>query len=200
MREHLYPLQSNLSQYSEMDILYIVDWDAFKQQKPKKVGGCCAYPTIPPSLEDGNAPDSVRVRFSQPIDITYSGLKTNDWRVPNTGQCDAILFPSRDTSGDAILFVELKYGRKENTWLNYKEKACQQLLDTVEQLEKRGAPPKQRKLYGLISFPLLRTDAFGASMYSQEELRTLYIQHQLQLYASNEVTYVDEQQITADLG
>lgn len=37
-------------------------------------------------------------------------------------------------------------------------------------------------------------------MYSQEELRTLYIQYQLQLYASNEVTYVDEQQITADLG
>lgn len=116
------------------------------------------------------------------------------------GQCDANLFPSRDTTGDAILFIEIKYGRKENTWLNYKEKACQQLLDTVEQLEKRGAPLKQRKLYGLISFPLLRTDAFGASMYSQEELRTLYIQYQLQLYASNEVTYVDEQQITADLG
>ena len=37
-------------------------------------------------------------------------------------------------------------------------------------------------------------------MYSQEEFRTLCIQHRLQLYAGNEVTYVDEQQITADLG
>ena len=37
------------------------------------------------------------------------------------GQCDANLFPSRDTTGDAILFIEIKYGRKENTWLNYKE-------------------------------------------------------------------------------
>lgn len=116
------------------------------------------------------------------------------------GQCDANLFPSRDTTGDAILFIEIKFGRKENTWLNYKEKARKQLLDTIEQPVEMGVLLKLRKLYGLISFPLLRTDAFGASMYSQEELRTLCIQHRLQLYAGNEVTYVDEQQITADLG
>lgn len=77
MREYLYPLQSNLSKYSEADILYIVDWDDFKQGKPKKAGGCRAYPATPPSLENGNIPDSVRVSFAQPIDITYTGLKTN---------------------------------------------------------------------------------------------------------------------------
>lgn len=94
-----------------------------------------------------------------------------------------------------MLFVETKYSNKEGSWKNYREDSLKQITDTIQELQERKCPLTERILYGLISFPLLRAEVFGASMFDKSELAEIYSKYQLNLYVSNRVIYKDEHEI-----
>lgn len=178
----------------------IIDWDGdyFKKHtelKPDKAGGCCVY-TL------GKQPDgidvslySVGIHSIAPMEITSLGLRKNAWRPEqNVGQCDALLFPTSDNSGDAFLLVETKYSENADSWQNYKDSALKQITDTIFQLSKKGCPIADRNIFGLISCPLL--NPMGATVFSFEELTDIFKQHGMSIGMGNSATFKDLQTIS----
>lgn len=178
----------------------IIDWDGDYFQKhtdlrPNMAGGCCVYT----SENQPNGIDaslySVGIHSKEPMEITSLGLRRNAWRPkPNIGQCDALLFPTSDNSGDAFLLVETKYSENADSWQNYKDSALKQITDTISQLSKKGCPISKRNLFGLISCPLLTT--IGATAFSAEELKNIYDAHSLLIHMGNSATFKDYQTIS----
>ena len=191
---------SNWKEHPSESIWIIVDWDGdyFKQNKeliPDKTGGCCVY--IPKNLPQGIDVSrcSAQIHSEEPLEMTSLGLRRNVWRPEQgIGQCDAILFPTSDQSGDALLFVETKYSERKESCQEYKEHALKQITDTISQLSKRDCPIGERKLFGLISFPLL--NEIGASVFSPEELAVIFEEHGVQINVGNSATFKDSQTIS----
>ena len=190
---------SNWKQHPASSIWLIIDWDGEyfqknKELKPNNTGGCCVYtPENQPNNIDLSL-YSVRIHSEEPMKITSLGLKNNAWRTNGIGQCDAILFPSSDDSGDALLLVETKYSENEDSWQKYKAHALKQITDTISQFSKRECPISKRNLFGLISCPLLNT--VGASAFSPKDLMDIYNQHQLSIHMGNSATFQDAQTIS----
>lgn len=202
MKAHLEKLniKSNWKEHKTPCSLCLVDWDTkvYKEEGlvPQSIGGCCTYiKDNIPSLTDGELPQFVEVVCASSMSMISTGLKKHAWRKNSVGQCDAILLPASDAEGDAVLFVETKYSIKEGSWKNYREDSLKQITDTIQELRNGECPLDERTLYGLISFPLLRTEVFGASMFNNSELAEIYSNYQLNLYVSNRVTYKDEHEI-----
>ncbi len=185
MRRHLQELGvvNNFREHKEVSELFVVDWDVTsnKASRPKGVGGCITD-TKKPTV------DSLLVKTAERMDITSFGFQKGAWKKQGVGQCDAVLFPATDSAGDAVLFVELKYSIRESSWQNYREKALKQIVDTLRELLK-SCPLLQRKLYGVISFPHLHCETFGATMYSPAELREIFQEYNLELQVSNSVIF-----------
>ena len=190
---------SNWKEHSSASTWLIVDWDGdyFKQNKelvPDKTGGCCVYipATRPQGIDVSRC--SAQIHSKEPLEITSLGLRRNAWRpAQGIGQCDAILFPTSDKSGDAFLLVETKYSEREESWQEYKKHALKQITDTISQLSERGCPIGERNLFGLISFPLL--NEIGASVFSHEELADILKEHGVQIYVGNSATFENSQTI-----
>lgn len=191
---------SNWKKHRASSLWMIVDWSGeyFVQNKeliPPQVGGCCVY-------TDGDKPQdtelshySVKVQSITPMELISTGLRPNAWRpIQEIGQCDAILFPSRNNKGDALLLVETKYSKSDEGWKEYKEHALKQITDTITQLSTRSCPIDERNLFGLISCPLL--SPIGASVFSVTELMENYETHRVQIHMGNTATFEDEQTIS----
>ncbi len=193
-------VSSNWKQHSTSSIWWIIDWDGeyfkkYKELKPPRIGGCCVY--TPETLPQDNKISQYAVNISsqEPLQITSLGLRSNAWRPEQgIGQCDAILFPTSDNTGDALLLVEIKYSSNADSWQRYKEHALKQITDTVFQLSKNECPIEERNLFGLISCPLL--DTIGATAFSPEELMNVFAQYKLQIHMGNTATFQDTQNIT----
>lgn len=191
---------SNWKQHPASSIWLIIDWDGEyfqknKELKPDNTGGCCVY--TPEKQPDGIDVSlySVGIHSKEPMKITSLGLKNNAWRSEQgVGQCDALLFPTSDNSGDAFLLVETKYSENEDSWQNYKDHALKQITDTISQLSKRGCPIANRNIFGLISCPLLNT--MGATAFSPEDLIDIYNQYKLSIHMGNSATFQDAQNIS----
>ena len=178
----------------------IVDWDGnyFKRNKelvPPGTEGCCVYtPERPPQGIDVSC-CSVQIHSKELLEMTSLGLRGNVWNpAQGVGQCDAILFPTSDKSGDAILLVETKYSENENAWQWYKVHALKQITDTISQLSKKGCPIAERNLFGLISCPLL--NVMGATVFSPEEFAAIFEKHRVEIYMGNSATFEDSQTIS----
>lgn len=190
-------VSSNWQQHPPSSIWWIIDWDGeyFKKHKeliPLRIGGCCVYTSMPKNISLLYA---VKIDSNEPQEITSLGLKRNAWgSKQGIGQCDAILFPTSDNTGDALLFVETKYSENEDSWERYKEHALKQITDTLSQLSDNGCPIDKRNLFGLISCPL--SNAMGATVFSPEELMDVYAQYKLQIHMGNAATFQDAQNIT----
>lgn len=186
MRASLKQLRtSNWKEHQVSSSWIIVDWSAkyFQRNRqliPPKTGGCCVY--ITKDIQYMKiCRYSVQVCSDNRMELTSTALVTNAWKpLQGVGQCDAILFPSSDTDNDALLLVETKYSESDKAWCSYKESAVKQITDTITQLANRGCPILQRKLYGLISCPLL--NSMGASVFSPEELIKIYLTHNLEVH------------------
>lgn len=191
---------SNWKEHSSASTWLIVDWDGdyFKQNKelvPDKTGGCCVYipATRPQGIDVSRC--SAQIHSKEPLEITSLGLRRNAWRpAQGIGQCDAILFPTSDKSGDAFLLVETKYSEREESWQEYKKHALKQITDTISQLSERDCPIGERNLFGLISCPLL--SVIGASVFSPAEVAAIFEEHGVQIYMGNSATFEDAQTIS----
>lgn len=191
---------SNWEEHPSASIWLIVDWDGnyFKQNKelvPDKTGGCCVYisASLPQNIDLSHC--SAQIHSKEPLEMTSLGLRRNAWNpAQGVGQCDAILFPTSDKSGDALLLVETKYSEREKSWQKYKELALKQITDTISQLFKRGCPIGERNLFGLISCPLL--DVMGATVFSPEEIEAIFEQHRVHIYMGNSATFEGSQTIS----
>ncbi len=102
---------SNWKEHPSASIWLIVDWDGdyFKRNRglvPPKTGGCCVYPaSLPQNIDLPHC--SAEIHSTEPLEMTSLGLRRNAWNpAQGVGQCDVILFPTSDKSGDAILLVE----------------------------------------------------------------------------------------------
>ena len=201
MKAHLQKLEvvKTWAEFESADALRIVDWDACaKQNVPRGHKGCRTYSKDDvPGLLNGKPPHAVEITCSLPMDMVTIELKKNAWRKDFTGQCDAILFPASDVADDAVLFVEIKYSKSqdEKSLERCRRDARKQIEDTIQELRNRECPLEERTLYGLISFPLLRSEIFGASMFDPTEGRLNYSQNQMALFVSNRVTYTDSRTI-----
>ena len=200
MRASLKQLRtSNWKEHQVSSSWIIVDWSGeyLKQNRqliPPKTGGCCVY-TTKDSQYMKICRYSVQVCSDNHMELTSTGLATNAWKpLLGVSQCDAILFPSSDTDNDALLLVETKYSESDKTWSSYKESAVKQITDTITQLSNRGCPIQHRKLYGLISCPLL--NSMGASVFSPDELSEIYRTHKLKVHMGNTATFQDAQNIS----
>lgn len=191
---------SNWKEHQSSSIWMIVDWDGdfFRQNKeliPRGTGGCSVY--IPVNLPQGIDISlySAKIHSKVPQEMTSLGLRRNAWQPEQGfGQCDAILFPTSDNIGDALLLVETKYSENDDSWQSYKDDALKQITDTISQLSKRSCPTSKRNLYGLISCPLL--DTIGATAFSSEELTDIYNQHRLSIHMGNSAKFQDTQTIS----
>lgn len=119
---------------------------------------------------------------------------SNFWGGDRVKQCDGLIFPTSDQQYEALLFVETKYSQNKRAWKQYKKHALKQITDTISELSNRGCPIQQRKLYGLISCPLL--NSMGASVFSLEELIKIYRTHNLEVHMGNTATFQDAQNIS----
>ena len=190
---------SNWKQHHASSIWLIIDWDGEyfqknKELKPDNTGGCCVYTLKNQPNNIDLSLYSVRIHSKEPMEITSLGLKNNAWRTNGFGQCDALLFPTSDNSGDAFLLVETKYSENTASWQNYKDHALKQITDTISQLSNKSCPIFKRNLFGLISCPLL--DTIGATAFSPEELTTIYEDHGVQIHMGNSATFNDSQTIS----
>lgn len=190
---------SNWKEHQASSSWMIIDWSSefFRQNReliPPQTGGCCVY--TPQDIQNMEISCySVRVQSENPMELTSTGLIPNVWRpLQGVGQCDAILFPTSDAESDAFLLVETKYSKKDEVWQSYKDSAVKQITDTISELFNRGCPIHQRKLYGLISCPLL--SSVGASVFSVSELREIYQIHKVQIHMGNTATFQDAQNIS----
>lgn len=190
---------SNWMEHQASSSWMIIDWSSefFRQNReliPPQTGGCRVY-TSQDIQNTEVSRYSVRVQSENPMELTSTGLIPNVWRpLQGVGQCDAILFPTSDTENDALLLIETKYSESDEAWQNYKKSAVKQITDTISQLSNRGCPIAQRKLYGLISCPLL--DTIGATAFSPEEFMDIYNQHRLSIHMGNSATFQDAQNIS----
>lgn len=191
---------SNWKEHPLSSFWMIIDWDGdcfqkHTELKPDKAGGCCVYTLESQPNDIDISLYSVGIHSKAPMEITSLGLRNNAWRPEqNVGQCDAILFPSTDANGDALLFIEIKYTEKIKGWNDYKKKTLKQITDTITELSNRGCPITDRNLFGLISCPLL--DTIGATVFSSEELTGILKQHGVYIGMSNSATFKDSQSIS----
>lgn len=201
MKPHLKLIRPcNWEEHPSSSAWMILDWDGdfFKQNReliPDGAGGCCVY--IPESLPQGIdiSRYSAKIHSKEPMEMTSLGLRRNAWRPEQGfGQCDAILFPTSDNIGDALLLVETKYSKNDDSWQSYKDHALKQITDTISQLSNRDCPTSERNLYGLISCPLL--DTIGATAFSPDELMKVYDQHRLSVHMGNSAKFQDAQTIS----
>lgn len=195
MKKCLEKLASKLGEHNNVEQLTIIDWDGYpKALIPQECGGCCVYPDLVPTLTNEDQAKGVLVIIKTLTGVISLGLKRNAWRRNGIGQCDAIVFPATEADGDAILLVEIKYSSKSEAWSRYKEKALKQITDTVTQLKNNGCPIKDRRIYGLISFPLL--NVVSASVFSRTELIDLYMKKKIELYTGNRVQFINQHTVT----
>lgn len=195
---------ANWKEHSSSRVWYIIDWDGhyFKEHpafKPDKDGGCCVYTPSKVQDQSHDITDiiglSVCMRSESEMELISTGLKRCAWNpLQGVGQCDAILFPSSDAEGDALLLVETKYTDKDGAWEKYKDSALKQITDTISQLAKRECPIYKRTLFGLISCPLL--NEVGASVFSPSRLMEIFQNYRLQLHMGNTATFKDSQSIS----
>lgn len=188
---------SNWKEHPEDTEWGVVDWggEFFKNNShliPQGEKGCCMYSN---SFFLGGTNNYLVHLFSvHPLKLTSLDLPFNFWNQQGIKQCDALIFPTSDQKGDALLFIETKYSIKTKAWKNYKKHALEQITDTISQLSNRGCPIAQRKLYGLISCPLL--DPMGASVFSPEKLMKIYMDYKLEVHIGNSATFQDAQNIS----
>lgn len=193
-------VSSNWQQHPPSSIWWIIDWDGayFTEHNeliPPRTGGCRVYTPETLPQDNGISQYAVNISSQEPLQIISLGLKNNAWSPKQgIGQCDAILFPTSDNTGDALLFVETKYSENEDSWERYKEHALKQITDTLSQLSDNGCPIDKRNLFGLISCPL--SNAMGATAFSPKELMDVYNQYKLQIHMGNAATFQNAQNIT----
>ncbi len=157
-------------------------------------GGCKVYADEPMLRNGVMSASAVIIDSEGEIDLTSFGFKPNIWRRNGIGQCDAVIYPTDEHDGDAVLFVETKYSESDNLMQEYKVIAKQQIIDTIDQLKKRECPLDHRAAYGLISFPMLSIG--HAVAFSPAELIDTYITHGVWIMVSNHVIFKDSQTVS----
>ena len=144
-------------------------------------------------MQNGDCPKGVDISCKSAMDLHFVTFKVSVWEKEKVGQCDAVLFPSSDQEGDALLLLETKYIETEDNLQKAKEKALQQITDTLQELGNLKAPIEKRGLYGLISFPILNIGL--ATLISPTELEALDNSHNIQISMGNYARYESPQEI-----
>lgn len=189
--------KNKLESHNGVKTLYIVDYDSdYCKKGGRNRKGCWAYSNqSPPVMQNGDCPEGVHISCKSAMDLHFVTFKVSVWEKKGVGQCDAVFFPSSDQEGDALLLLETKYIEieTEKNLQKAKEKALQQITDTLQELGNLEAPIENRGLYGLISFPIL--NLVLATLISPTELEALYNTHNIQISMGNYARYESPQEI-----
>lgn len=188
---------SNWKEHPEDTEWVVVDWEGqfFKnnpQLIPQGENGCCMYDSS--SSPKGIENYSVHLFSVNKLKLTSLDFPPNFWKKQGVKQCDALTFPTSDKKDDALLFIETKYTLKAKGWSMYKQHALNQIIDTIIELSNNGCPITDRKLFGLISCPLL--NSMGATAFSLDELKSIRLQYGVQIKMGNSATFKDSQTIS----
>lgn len=176
----------NWQEHQLGDTLYLVDWETDSELRHQ---GCMCYTT---ATLPSTAPASLCLRPH--IALISLALEPYAWGKQGVGQCDAVVLPREEGRGNALLLVEMKYTAQERSLAKHKAKALKQIVDTKRELELH-CPLAERRIYGLLCFPRMRTDIFGATLYSREEWRQVYTEHRIELMVTNHATFASAQEV-----
>lgn len=114
-----------------------------------------------------------------------------DDRGKDIQHCECCLFPSMNHDTSWVAFIEIKDCEPKNI-ANYKDKAKEQIISTVQLFKSAGIVEKQN-IYGIVSFPRRKKTAFNAAIFTDyAEYKGLYKKHHIRFYPSNAVQIKDD--------
>lgn len=145
-------------------------------------------------LEDKPKHNCVHLTNENKVKVYYVAFKKNALKV-NTPegqvkQCECVLFPTSLNAEDWVLFIETKYANNLQSALfgkiDHPNTSIEQIISTVNYFRDNGILPKDKRVFAIISFPIL-IDAFSEAFFtrSKQTREEILINHKIQLRPTN---------------
>lgn len=107
--------------------------------------------------------------------------------------CEGVVFPEPYAEDSWNLFVELKYDKQLSGKPN---KAFSQIINTVSHLRSISTLSKDKKVYGVVYFPVAGSKPpYSSSFFTHEELRRLNKEEKLILTSSGSISVLSNKKL-----
>jgi|WetSurMetagenome_2_1015567.scaffolds.fasta_scaffold215485_2 hypothetical protein len=176
---------------SKASFIYVADFS----ERTKKKRGVEVHDSMPSNPNDESQDmGCTELHNKKQISIDFNIFDDNQFKDENGNDiehCECCLFPTTNDDKSWITFIEIK-DCKAKKISEYKEKAKNQIISTVELFRKNGIATEQR-VYGIISFTRRNKTSFNdyilGDIVEQTALRKKY---HILFYATNKVSIEDK--------
>lgn len=173
------PLSEYFKNAIEMDSdCYVADFTEYTKRSPVKRGveiSKVPFKDIPKLLPKG-LPDNFNyfhLKKSAHGNIRYIAINLEECRFFIKGginNCECLFESLAECKKPWLMFLEMKYCAEKNTD-NWTNKACRQMKETYEKLEKESLLlPDARRVYFVYSSPLNSKEPFASFETTQDEV------------------------------
>jgi hypothetical protein len=107
--------------------------------------------------------------------------------------CEGVVFPEPYAEDNWNLFVELKYDKQ---LFGKPNKAFSQIVNTVSHLRSNATIPENKKVYGVVYFPVAGSKPpYSSSFFTHEEMRRLNKEEKLILTSTGSISVLSNKKL-----
>lgn len=176
--------------------IYIVDFTE-RTKSEKKVEFHETIPQVPNGNKDMDC-----LMFENPSRLSvvcniFNDNQFKDEKGKDLPHCECILFPENWQM--YVAFVEIKDCKSKNISV-HKNKVKKQIISTVQIFRDKGIIERQQRIYGIISFPRKNKISFNQTIFDDAtEYKKLHQKYRIRFFSTNNVSIIDEKNLSAQL-
>lgn len=177
-------------QSSGVKVIYVADFSE-RTQKVRGVEISEIHLRTPDDLGDM---DCLKINNDRPIILDFNVFNDNQFKDEDnndTEHCECCFFPYGNNETTWVAFIEIKDCKSKNI-SDFKDKAKEQIISTVSLFRQKGIMNRQKRVYGIISFPRRNKTSFNQMIFEDyTEYKRLFQSERIHFIAANEVNVID---------